>query len=226
MIIDPKDFSFTAPGRFIVIDGVNGAGKTTLGERLRGDLTERGLTCITTREPGATQLGRNIREIVLTADYSVSSVSELLLFAADRAQHVAQVIEPALNEDTVVISDRYTYSSLAFQGYGRGMNLETIRTLNEIATGGLAPDLVILLDLDPLVGLQRADARNDTSSDNFEKEALDFHTRLREGFLEIARESNEPFLIIDAAQSAELVFAEARAVVQQLVSATAGGGAS
>lgn len=217
MILQAPPKQFANKSGFIVLDGVNGAGKSTLQNSIIDFLTKNGLAVLKTHEPGATTLGKGIRSLVLGQnDEKLSSLAELFLFAADRAEHVAKTIKPALREGNLVISDRYYYSTTAFQGYGRGLNLDIIDNINKIAIDNLLPDLVILLDLAPEIGLQRTKARgrlnpNKTSvseSDSFENEELEFHRRLRNGFLEIAKISKEPFIIIDATQSAETVFNE------------------
>lgn len=219
MHISPDTFTFESPNGFIVIDGVNGAGKTTLQNTLIAFLESRDIPAVKTREPGGTDIGKQIRQLVLESKEKPAELCEVLLFAADRAEHVQKVLKPAQSDGKCVVCDRYYYSTVAFQGYGRGIDLEMIQQLNQVAIDGLVPDLVILLDLEPEEGLKRTLSRASEEGDNFEKEKLDFHTRLREGFLKLAEELPEPFLVVNAEQSADNVWAEIKPVVEQWASA-------
>jgi len=188
------------PPRFVVLEGVNGAGKSTLQRSLREHLVAHGEEVVTTYEPGATPLGTKLRELLLgSAAPARDPLTELLLFTADRAEHVRSVIRPALARKARVLCDRYFYSTLAFQGYGRGVDRALIEQLTTIAVGDTIPDLVILLNLDPVEGLKRTQGRS--GSDSFEREALAFHERLHSGFLALAKERAERFLVVDAARS-------------------------
>jgi dTMP kinase len=202
---------------FITLEGVEGAGKTTLQNRLAGLIKDRGYEVVITREPGATEIGKAIRELLLDPrNSSLSPTAELMLFAADRAQHVTEIIKPALDRGAVVICDRYIHSTLAYQGYGRGLNIDLLHQLNQQATNGVTPDLVLLLDLDPKIGLSRAskrvDACNGQDSDpnsgwtRFEAQELEFHQRIRNGFLELANQPNSNFHVVDADQDADSLF--------------------
>lgn len=217
MIIDPASFKSARKLRFIALEGVNGAGKSTLQKSLADFLNTKGLEVVATREPGATTLGEKLRAIVLgSAKENVTELSEMFLFAADRADHVARVIKPALTRGAVVLNDRYFYSSLAFQGYGRGLDLNVVNQVNELAIQSTFPDLVVLLDLDPASGLTRnAAGQKKTDKDTFEDKELAFHKRIREGFLSLAKERKEPFLVIDATQPKDLVFEAVRQVVER-----------
>jgi dTMP kinase len=210
-------------GLFITIEGIEGSGKSTLQKSLTDALRSHGRTVCVTREPGGTALGVNIRKLLLEQSKElVTPSAELFLFAADRAQHVARLIAPALERDEIVLCDRFTHSTLAYQGFGRGMDIEELTLLNEIATSGLRPDLVLLLDLDPLKGLKRARGRGDDSSwTRFEAEALEFHSAVRKGFLTLAAEEAETVAVLNAEQSPEVVLAEAlKRVEKQLSSHT------
>lgn len=219
----------TPPRGFIVLDGVNGAGKSTIQRRLveRYSSSYHERSVVATREPGATELGKYIRSLFFDRPISgLSPLSESLLFAADRAQHVYQIIQPAINQQKLVISDRYYYSTIAFQGYGRQLPIDPLWQLNTLAIQNVRPDLLILFDLDANTGLMRARGREekasasqDQSSDTFEKEALDFHERLRAGFHEIAKACPEPCIIVDAAPSEEIVFSAVCSIVDPLVEA-------
>jgi dTMP kinase len=217
VIVDPKSFRLKHLPAFIVLDGVNGAGKSTLQAKLQALFAEHGKEVHTTREPGATEIGKSIRELVLGSKNSPPSPeAELLLFGADRAEHVSKVIRPKLAAGISVLSDRYYYSTVAFQGYGRGMNLETIAKINGIAIQGLLPSLLVLLDLDPTIGLKRKSGA--TEHDRFEHEALAFQQRMREGFIETARAVTEPCLVIDATAGADAVFNQVKLVLADALS--------
>ena len=208
MIVDSSSINVSNPNGFIVLEGVNGAGKTTLQKALERHCRSKGREVVTTREPGGTPFGKQIRSLLLEEqEYKLTHKSELYLFAADRAHHVETLIRPALESNCIVLCDRYFYSTLAFQGYGRGIDLKLISDLNEQAVSHLFPDLVILLDLDPEDGLERN--RGDAEQDSFEQEQIDFHKRIRDGFLKIAKTRKEPFFIIDAKLPAEAVAEEA-----------------
>ncbi len=221
MIIDREKFTFERPRGFLVLDGVNGAGKSSLQKRISDYLKKASLDVVCTREPGGTPVGNTLRQILLEAKTSrVSAEAEVFLFSADRFIHVSQVIMPALEASKVVVSDRYCYSTLAFQGYGRGVSLQFIEELNQLATGSLLPDLVILLDLDPEVGLERTLKRNQAhGADSFESESLEFHQRIRDGFLRLARNYREPFLLVDASSDEQSVFDFCKPVIDRWISA-------
>ena len=201
----------TERGRFVVLEGGESVGKSTQAAWLAVDLGAD-----LTFEPGATRLGQKLRRLLLgEAGVRLDIVSEALLMAADRAQHVAESIRPALEAGRDVVCDRYIGSSLAYQGYGRGLDVATVRRLSEVATGGLWPDLVILLDMDP----QRARDRGAGGSDRFEALGMDFHNRVRAGYLELAAADTERWAIIDADRSP----AEVRGAVSVLVADRLGG---
>lgn len=202
---------------FIVFEGVDGAGKTTLLTKLKRELESLGATTLSTREPGgATSVGASIRSLLLDPEReAIHPLTELLLYSADRAEHVTSVVRPALERGEMVLCDRYYYSTLAFQGHGRGLDLRTISTLSAIATTQLEPSLVILLDLDPAVALERARSRG-KALDVIERQGLEFHTRIRQGFLSIAEESSTPFLILDGRASPDELCASALPYVEKL----------
>ena len=199
---------------FLTIEGIEGAGKSTFIGLLEAELVKRGVDFLRTREPGGCALGRQIRPLLLEASQKVSGRAELFLFLADRAQHVADTIRPALERGQWVICDRYADSTIAYQGYGRGMDPEELQKLNDYATGGLWPDITFLLDLPAEVGLGRALARNGRegltqSEGRFEAEALAFHQRIREGFLARAARWPQRFRVLDAAQTPDAIVAQA-----------------
>ena len=221
MKINPETFRFKNPRGFIVLEGVNGAGKSTLQRKLVEQARNAGREAVATFEPGSTDLGKQLRKALLENESGkLEPMSELFLFCADRHEHVRKVIEPALASSQVVVCDRFHYSTTAFQGYGRGLDLRDIAKLTKLAVGNLVPDLVILLDLDPLEGLKRNAHRVGTpGKDSFEAEELDFHKRLRQGFLETADRVPEPFLIVNAAQAPEQVFDTVVPVFEKLLGA-------
>ena len=197
---------------FVTVEGVEGAGKSTLLGMLSAEFERRGLSFIRTREPGGCGLGAKIRPLLLDVSSRVDSRAELFLFLADRAQHVEETIRPALVRGEWVLCDRYADSTIAYQGYGRGMDVETLQSLNDYATGGLWPDRTLLLDLPVETGLERALARNgreglSQSEGRFEAEALAFHRRIREGFLERAARWPERFCVLDATLAPEELLA-------------------
>jgi len=199
---------------FLTIEGIEGAGKSTFIGLLEDELVKRGVNFLRTREPGGCALGRQIRPLLLDASQKVSDRAELFLFLADRAQHVADTIRPALERGQWVICDRYADSTIAYQGYGRGMDPEELQKLNDYATGGLWPDITFLLDLPAEVGLGRALARNGRegltqSEGRFEAEALAFHQRIRDGFLARAARWPQRFRVLDAAQTPDAIVAQA-----------------
>ena len=199
---------------FLTIEGIEGAGKSTFIGLLEAELVKRGVNFLRTREPGGCALGRQIRPLLLDASQKVSDRAELFLFLADRAQHVADTIRPALERGQWVICDRYADSTIAYQGYGRGMDPEELQKLNDYATGGLWPDITFLLDLPAEVGLGRALARNGRegltqSEGRFEAEALAFHQRIRDGFLARAARWPQRFRVLDAAQTPDAIVAQA-----------------
>ena len=199
---------------FLTVEGIEGAGKSTFIGLLEEELGRRGIDFLRTREPGGCALGRQIRPLLLDASQNVSSRAELFLFLADRAQHVADTIRPALERGQWVLCDRYADSTIAYQGYGRGMDVEELQRLNDYATDGLWPDITFLLDLPAEVGLGRALARNGRegltqSEGRFEAEAFAFHQRIREGFLARAARWPERFCVLDAEQPPEAVVAQA-----------------
>ena len=170
----------TPMGAFIVFEGIDGSGKSTQVRRVA-----KQLDALATFEPGATVLGQSLRKILLDGSSFLAERAEALLMAADRAQHVAEIVEPALASGRDVVSDRFLGSTLAYQGYGRGLDLEELQQLCNFATGGLTPDLVILMDIDPAVAASRG---TQDTADRFEQ-SRDFQERVRDGFLELARKS-------------------------------------
>lgn len=196
-------------GLFVVFEGGEGVGKSTQLARAAQWLRERGREVVETREPGGTSLGLELRQLLLDPDGSITPRAEALLYAADRAQHVESVIRPALEAGRVVLSDRYVDSTLAYQGAGRG--LADTRRLTEWATGGLLPDITVLLDLDPATGLERAGAR--AAPDRLEAASKEFHEAVRSGFLALAAAAPQRYAVIDAAADPDTVADQVRAAI-------------
>lgn len=221
---------------FITIEGIEGAGKSTLRARLAELLKELQKEVVLTREPGATPLGQSVRTILLDpTTKEIHPIAELMLFSADRAQHVSQVLKPALDRGAIVVCDRYIHSTLAYQGYGRGIDLRSLKLMNDLTTEGLLPDIVLLLDLDPEKGLERALERtrratmtintsefggrdkDPESWTRFEQQAIEFHSRVRDGFLALAKQDPERFLLLDAEQDPDKVAAMAFAAIKKKI---------
>jgi dTMP kinase len=203
-------------GVFITLEGGDGSGKTTQAELLREWLSGEGRTVLRTREPGGTEVGVEIREIVLHHRGDISPRAEALLYAADRAHHVATVVRPALERGDVVIQDRYIDSSVAYQGVGRVLDPEAVRGLSEWATEGLAPDLTILLDLDAEAARGRLDEAR-TRYDRLEAEASEFHDRVRAAYLALAEAEPARFLVVDAARPVDEIAGAIRERVASLL---------
>lgn len=204
---------------FITFEGIEGSGKSTALARLKDWLQEHGHGATLTREPGGSRLGGILRSILLDiGNDDLTGETELFLYLADRSQHVHQVIRPALAEGVAVISDRYADSTVVYQGYGRGLDPALLHRLNDVAVRGLWPDLTLLFDVEPEIGLKRATTRNlregtGATEGRFEAESLAFHTRVREGYLTWAALNKERFRIIDAAASPDEVFEQVRSAV-------------
>lgn len=199
-------------GYFITFEGVEGCGKTTQIKLLADLLSARGTGTVLTREPGGCPIADKIRAILLDAENrALSPLAELMLYAAARAQHVTEVISPALQEGKIVLCDRFCDATLAYQSFGRGLDRCIIDTLNLHACQGVSPDLTVLVDCDPAVGLERARRRIEATSgpreERFELEALAFHQRVRNGYLQLAADQPDRFLIIDGSESIEKIFA-------------------
>ncbi len=201
-------------GLLVTMEGVEGSGKSTQTARLALYLRGRGLEVVRTSEPDGTPLGCRVRALFEADGPTPTPLTQTFLFAAARQEHVTRVIEPALARGAVVISDRYTDATVAYQGYGQGVDVQTIGELNMLATGGLLPDLTLVLDLDPATGMGRIRGR---ALDAFEKMDLAFHRRVREGYLEIARSDKSRVLLLAADRDPDELHAEiVRAVDERL----------
>lgn len=207
-------------GLFLTLEGGDGSGKSTQSALLAEWLTARGETVVHAREPGGTELGVEIREIVMHRRGYVAPRAEALLYAADRAHNIATVVRPALERGEVVLQDRYLDSSVAYQGAGRVLSMQEVRDVSLWAVEGLLPHLTVLLDLDPAAGRTRLDASR-TRYDRLEAEELDFHTRVREAYLELAAAEPERFLVLDAARPVEELQQRIRDRVSELLDSLA-----
>lgn len=204
-------------GLFITFEGTDGTGKTTQIQRLTADLRQTGYEVCLTHEPGGTPISEQIRDMLLNPDHSeMTATTELLLYAASRAQHVSEVIKPALEAGKVVISSRFADAMVVYQGYGRGLDLDRIHHLNRIATNGVTPDVTFVLDLPVEVGLQRVQ-NSRGGLDRLEREKIEFHRRLREGYQILAKQEPQRLKIIDAQVSPKQVYARIQAIIQPLL---------
>jgi dTMP kinase len=203
-----------ARGIFITFEGIEGCGKTTQVELLRQYLTGLGHKVVVTREPGGCFIGEKIREILLDPEnHGMTALTELLLYEASRAQHVADVIEPALCGGETVISDRFYDASTAYQGHARGLGADKVERLNLAATGGLEPDLTIVLDLEASEGLRRLGQ----DLDRIESEAVDFHEKVRNGYIEIAKSDPERVKLVDSSGAIEATAAEIKRIIDKFL---------
>jgi dTMP kinase len=200
-------------GRFIAIEGGEGSGKSSVQAALGARLKELGHDVVLTREPGGTELGEQIRALVLAQRAVETGLTELLLFEAARAQLVATVIRPAMERGAAVICDRFAASSVAYQGFGRGLGRETVERANAIATGGLTPDLTLLLDLPAEEGLARRAVAG--AANHFDRETVAFHERVRAGYHDLAREFPETWRVIDASRPLDAVLGDALRAVEE-----------
>lgn len=203
-------------GRWITLEGGDGSGKTTQSDLLASWLSDAGNAVLRTREPGGSEVGQLIRDIVLHHRGDIAPRAEALLYAADRAHHVATVVRPALERGEIVLQDRYLDSSVAYQGAGRVLDATEVRDLSLWAAEGALPDLTVLLDLDPQTARERLDSA-DKPFDRLEAEKAEFHERVRDAFLALAAAEPERFLVIDASASTDAIAAEIRARVESFL---------
>lgn len=202
---------------FITLEGGEGAGKSTLLRSLQETLQQRGHQIIATREPGGTPLAEEVRSLLLTHKEGnpLALRAETFLFLAARAQHVDQVIAPALKAGKIVLCDRFNDSTVAYQGFARGLGMDQVREMCEFACGEITPSLTIYLDIPPEIGLQRARKGRGNTLDRIEQEGMIFHERVREGFLQIAKQEPERFILFDARKSPETIFNEVLALLTE-----------
>jgi dTMP kinase len=207
-------------GLFITLEGVEGSGKTTQAATLAEALRKDGRSVSVTHEPGGTRAGEAIRKIFLDPEVSLDVASELLLVLADRSQHVREKLRPGVEAGEIVISDRYSDSTVAYQGFGRGFDMPLLRQLNQLATAGMVPDLTIVLDCPAEIGLARTRERVKGHAhrfDRFESEMLDFHRRVREGFLATAKAEPDRVKIVDSQQPYQDAAAEILSAANELI---------
>ncbi len=209
-------------GTFITFEGIEGSGKSTQIVLLANHLRSGGASIALTREPGGTHIGDQVRKILLDPSHRLlDHKAELLLYAASRAQHLEEVILPALAAGKIVLCDRFSDATLAYQGYGRGLDIEMIRALDRIVCVGTQPDLTILFDIDTAVGLARAHGRNASrgleAEARFENEELVFHERVRQGYLTLARESPHRIRVVDASPSPEEIQMDLRRIMDEVM---------
>jgi dTMP kinase len=208
---------------FITLEGIEGSGKTTQIARLAGFLQDSGIECVTTRQPGGTRVGENLRSILLDpANRTLDPTAELLLYLADRAQHIHELISPCLKSGKTVVCDRYYDATLVYQGFARGLSIELIRNLHRLLFDDLMPDITLLLDLPPRLGLDRAweqlnAGQRSGRESRFEAEKIAFHEKVRAGYLELARLEPDRIRVIDAAPPPDQVFADISKIVSALI---------
>jgi len=206
-------------GKFITFEGIDGSGKSTQLRLIAGDLRVLGFNVLTTLQPGGTPLGRRLREAFLETEENVHPMAELLLFAADRAQHVNFLIKPALAEGRIVISDRYADATEAYQGAGRGFDEKIISQVIKLATDGLKPDLTLFFDIPIEKAILRTNSRtdNETIKNRMDKETTEFYDRVRKSYLKIAEKEPKRFRVIDASGSIEEVHAKVAEIVKKFL---------
>ncbi|MBW2561607.1 MAG: dTMP kinase [Deltaproteobacteria bacterium] len=210
-------------GLFVTFEGIEGSGKTTQIRKAADYLKEEGIPCVMTGEPGGTPVGGELRKILLDKTaLALSGRTELLLFAADRAQHVEEVIVPAMEKGNVVLCDRFSDATVAYQGYGRGQDIGHVRSLCAFASRSLAPDMTFLFDIPADTGLDRITDRarragDSPREDRFERERLRFHEMVRDGYLTLAREEPDRFRVIDASRDIDVVHRDVRIHLKGLI---------
>ena len=200
-------------GLFITFEGADGSGKTTQLEKIAEHLANEKFSIIKTREPGATELGQKIRNLVLHYDGDVSPTCEMFLFLSDRAQHIDTLIKPALEDGKIVLCDRHIDSTIAYQGYGRGKDIEQLKNLNKIATSSMVPDLTLVYDVDTDV----AQTRVGDEKDRLEAAGAEFHKKVRHGYLELAKEYPDRIIVINANNSIDTVYNETKNIIIDLI---------
>ncbi|HHY20338.1 MAG TPA: dTMP kinase [Bacilli bacterium] len=202
-------------GAFITFEGCEGAGKTTVLSRLAEKLREEGYQVVTTREPGGIKIAEEIRQVILNVDHTeMDGRTEALLYAAARRQHLVEKVLPALEKGQIVLCDRFIDSSLAYQGYARGLGVEEVMAINRFAIDGHLPDLTLLFDIDPKIGLKRIEVDKDREINRLDQETIAFHERVRKGYLQLA-EKETRMKVIDASETVDVVFCDAWSYVSE-----------
>lgn len=206
-------------GYFITFEGPDGSGKTTIINMLLNSLQNDGFDAMSTREPGGSSIAEQIREVILhPKNTEMDSRTEALLYAAARRQHLVEIVEPALKENKILLCDRFLDSSLAYQGYARGIGVNEVLAINEFAINGMMPSLTIYFDLDPKIGLERISLNQTREINRLDMEKLDFHMKVREGYRKLAKEFKDRIYVINAEQSIEDVFLEVKQFVYARIS--------
>ena len=200
-------------GLFITFEGADGSGKTTQLNNIKSFFEEKGFDVVVTREPGALEIGQKIRNILLHHDGIVADRCEMFLFLADRAQHVETFIKPAINEGKIVLCDRHTDSTIAYQGYGRGQDINLLKELNEIAVNNIKPDLTLVFD----VSTEIAQERVGSEKDRMESAGIEFHKKVRNGYLELQKQESDRIKLVNANNSIEEVFEDTKKIVDKLL---------
>ncbi|WP_066889760.1 dTMP kinase [Clostridium nigeriense] len=205
-------------GKFIVFEGGEGSGKSTILEMIYEFLIDSGIECIKTREPGGIRISENIRNIILdTKNTEMDRKTEALLYAAARRQHLVEKVIPELNKGKIVLCDRFIFSSLAYQGYAREIDVKEIFEINKFAVGEYMPDLNILFDVSPEVGLSRINKNKDREVNRLDLEKLDFHNKVRDGYYKLVEENQDNFQVINAEKSIEEVFNEVKNIILNFI---------
>jgi len=203
-------------GKFITFEGIEGSGKTTQIKLVKEILESKGLTVICTREPGGTKIGDKIRDVLLDpSNKEMNPLTELILYEASRAQHLEELIKPALKNGVIVLCDRFSDSTIAYQGAARKIASSTLIDIDKIATGGLKPDLTIVLDIDPKEGLKRANKRG--KLDRFEQEEISFHERVRKGYLDLAKKEPARVKLVDGSRSPTVIHKDIATLLNHLL---------
>lgn len=205
-------------GKFITVEGGEGSGKTTVIQRLKEYLSDKSLNFIVTREPGGIEIAEQIRNVILdTRNTSMDARTEALLYAASRRQHMAERVIPALNEGKIVICDRFIDSSLVYQGHARGIGMDKVMAINEFAIEGYMPDVTLYLDIDPESGLKRIHKNEDREVNRLDLEAMDFHYKVREGYMKLMEQFPERIRKIDASGNCDEVFEAVKTAIDSII---------
>ncbi len=205
-------------GLFITFEGNDGSGKSSVIEAIRSELTTLGYEVVYSREPGGSKVAEKIREVILDVDnLGMDDKTESLLYAASRREHIKKTVLPALEEGKIILCDRYIDSSLAYQGYARGLGIDEVYNMNLYATEGLLPDLTLLVCVRPEIGLNRIKSNNRGELDRLELEKLEFHNKVYEGYLEVAKKFNDRIVVINGEESREKVRESALSVVMNFI---------